>query len=70
MAKGSENNNPTEKKTVEIMYSVSDLMAAARKRFKVSPDIVYAALKIAKKDKATIYEAEQIIKKFTERKIK
>jgi len=54
----------------EVAYSAADLAAAALKRFKTSPEIVQAALKLAKKDKATIPEAEEIIKNFKERKIK
>jgi hypothetical protein len=57
-------------KPVESKYSVNDLMAVSRKRFKVPPEVVYAAFKVAKKDKATISEAIEIINKFKERKIK
>ena len=57
-------------KPAEGEYSATDLAAAARKRFGVTPEIVAAALKMAGKRKATLAEAQQIVKDFKERKVK
>lgn len=57
-------------KNIEALYSAADLANAARAKFKVSPEVVTAALKSAKKDKATVTEAEKIIKEFMKKEIK
>jgi hypothetical protein len=56
-------------KAAESVYSIAELAGASRKRFDVMPETVTAALKTAGKAKATIAEAEAIIKNFKERKV-
>ena len=57
-------------KPAETQYSAADLAAAARTRFNVPPDVVRVALKLAGKDKATLTEAEGLVKAFMGRKVK
>ena len=54
----------------ETLYSAGDLAAAARARFGVPPEAARAALKLAGKERATLAEAQQLIKGFMERKVK
>jgi len=58
------------KKPAETTYSAADLAGAARTRFNVPPEVMQVALKLAKKDKATLAEAEQLVKEFMGRKVK
>jgi hypothetical protein len=62
-------NKPEKTAAAEVMYSAADLSNAARSRFGVQPEVVQAALKAAGKTKASASEAEDIIKKFMERKV-
>jgi hypothetical protein len=57
-------------KPIESEYSAAELANAARARFGVQPEVVSAALKLAGKDKATLTEAQRIVKTFKERKVK
>jgi len=54
----------------EIKYGAAELASAARARFKVPPEVVQAALKLAGKQEATLEETTKIIKDFMERKVK
>jgi hypothetical protein len=65
----SRSGGQATNKPVETVYSVSDLVAASRSRFKVPPEVVQVAFKMAKKEKATMTEAFEIIKAFMERKV-
>lgn len=54
----------------ESVYTAAELAAAAQSVFKVMPECVTAALMRAGKDKATISEAKEIVKKFMEKEVK
>ena len=56
-------------KAAENVYSAAELAGAARRRFKVPPEVVSAALKVADKERATFEEAHSIVKAFLERKV-
>jgi len=66
----TEPASATKKANPETVYGVSELSAAARTRFSVPPELVMTAMKLAGKDKATIAEAERLIKEFKERKVR
>jgi len=53
----------------EIKYGAAELANAARARFKVPPEVVQAALKLAGKETATLEETKKIVKEFMERKV-
>jgi len=57
-------------KPIESEYSAAELANAARARFGVQPEVVSAALRLAGKDKATLAEAQRIVKTFKEREVK
>ena len=58
-----------EKSNKATEYSANDLANAAREQFKVPPEVVKVALKLAGKEKATAEETRQIVKEFMERKV-
>lgn len=52
------------------MYTISELVAAARKLFGKSPALVEAALKFSGKSEYTLEEAAQIVENFSRREVK
>ena len=54
----------------ESAYTAKELAAASRARLGVSPEVVFAALRLAKKDTATLTEARSLVKAFMQRKVK
>lgn len=54
----------------DSVYKAAELAANARKLFGKPPEIVSAALKMAGKQTATLNEAIEIVKKFSEREVK
>lgn len=67
---GGQDGAQPVSKAAESVYSVTDLAGAARTRFKVPPEVVTAALKMASKNRATPAEAQRIIKDFMKREVK
>lgn len=71
----TQENNVVEKPVAtanednEPRYTVSELAANAGKLFSTRPECIEAALKLEKKDECTIKQAEEIVKKFLERKV-
>ena len=51
------------------MYTIKELVAAARKQFGYSPALVEAALKLSGKKKFTLEEAQAIIEAFANREV-
>ncbi|MCL2215396.1 MAG: hypothetical protein FWB91_00115 [Defluviitaleaceae bacterium] len=70
--KETTKNPPADKKppVVESVYHASELADAAWQHFDFAPELVMAALKLAKKEKCTLTEAKTIVKAFSERKVK
>ena len=60
----------SEKTTQASAYGAAELAANARQLFDKPPEVVKAALKTAGKDKATLDEAKETVKKFLEREVK
>lgn len=56
--------------TNETEYTVQELAMAHDKQFRCSYEIVFAALTHAKKDKATLTEAKDIVGKFRKLEVK
>ena len=54
----------------EAVYSAAELANAAQQQFNVLPEVAAAALKLAKRDQATIAEAGKIIREFLKRAVK
>jgi hypothetical protein len=54
----------------ETLYTAAELANAGRAKFGAPPEAVLTALKTAGKDKATLSEALEIVKKFMERPVK
>ena len=52
------------------MYTVTELVAAARKQFGYSPALVEAALKSSGKKNFTLEEAQEIIEEFANQVVK
>ena len=71
---GAENKpaateNTAKKPPSDSVYSAAELANAARARFKVPPEVVQVALKLAGKKEATLQETQKIVKEFMERKV-
>jgi len=54
----------------ETLYSAAELAGAARARLGVSPDVVWTALRLAGKKKASLTEAKRLVKECLERKVR
>ncbi len=52
-----------------VLYNASELAAQARKLFNTTPEVVTAALRIARKETAKIEEAREIIRTFLNREV-
>jgi hypothetical protein len=65
----AETKKPEKIEKSEVKYGASELANAARARFKVPPEVVQVALKLAKKQEATLEETKKIVKEFMERKV-
>lgn len=51
-------------------YSVADFAGQAKKIFGTTPEAVTVAFRVAGKDKATVDDAKDIVKKFLAREVK
>lgn len=70
VGKGAKVKQSTkEEKRPEIAYTAEEL-ANAYKTFQTSYEIVKTALRVAKKDRATIAEAKEIIETFKNKEVK
>jgi hypothetical protein len=69
-AKTAVTEKPAKKPPTDSAYSAAELANAARVRFKVPPEVVQVALKLAGKTEATLEETQKILKEFMERKVK
>jgi len=68
----SKNDEEVKKKTkpAVVTYSIQELMSVAHAKFGVEPEVVGAAMKMARKDKATVSDAKVIIDKFLKQGVK
>lgn len=62
--------NVNKVKVAEPIYTAAELSAAARSKFGTAPEVVKTALVMAGKAKATLSEAEAIVKAFMEREVR
>ena len=66
---GAEKGKKTKKTLSESMYSVSELVANAKKTFGLRQECVAAALKAAEKTECTLAEAKEIVRGFLKREV-
>lgn len=66
----TKNKIVEEVKINEPVYSIEELIMAAEATFKVKPEVVAAAMKLAGLKEATKDQAAAIIKKFIEKEVK
>lgn len=55
---------------MEATYKAAELAAQARQLFGTTPEVVSVALREAKKETATVKEAQATVKAFLEREVK